>query len=237
MSTDEDVFNEELRRAVETCEGRLVTDGRLAPERELMRIFGVSRRSVRAALQDLERQGLLFRQRGQGTFLRPTSPNARGVASLANSISPVEIMEVRQQVEPTLARLAALRAAPVEVDQIRRLAQPAAAATNSREYERWDSAFHAKIAQCARNRLFLSIFKLIENVRFEQNWMKLRSRIYSDSLRDRLVTQHVLIIDAIEARDPDAAENAMRDHLRFLATIAGTPTYQGAAEQGPGEAR
>src|SRR5690606_9481931 len=100
---------ESLRSAVETGEGRLVKNGRLLTERELMQMFNVSRRAVRGALDTLQAQGLVYRRQGQGTFIRPTGPHAPRVESLSNRTSPAEIMEVRREIEPAMARLSALR--------------------------------------------------------------------------------------------------------------------------------
>jgi len=59
-------------------------DGYLAPERELAELFGVSRESIRRSLRDLEREGLVARQRGQGTLVLPRrrEPGERAQARL-----------------------------------------------------------------------------------------------------------------------------------------------------------
>ncbi|TKT69199.1 FadR/GntR family transcriptional regulator [Aquamicrobium sp. LC103] len=211
-----------LRGAAETGEGELVKDGRLPTERELMEMFGVTRRAVRSALDELQHQGLVFRRQGQGTFIRPTSPNASRVESLANRTSPFEIMEVRREIEPALARLSALRATPSDIEQLKRLAERGGTTGNSQDYERWDSAFHAKIAESARNDLFLGVFQLIQAVRVEQRWTGLRAQIFTADLRDILVVHHLQIVDAIAERDPEKADEAMRDHLLEVSRITGT---------------
>jgi len=86
-------------------------------------------------------------------------------------------------------------------------------ATTSQIYERWDNAFHAKIAGSVRNSLFESLFQVIQAVRVEQEWKILRARSFKEGLRDQLVTQHLQVVDAIASRDPDAAESTMRKHL------------------------
>lgn len=220
--SNEEAIIASLRTAVETGEGELVKDGRLPTERELMEIFGVARRTVRNALDTLQQQGLVFRRQGQGTFIRPTSPSASRVESLANRTSPFEIMEVRREIEPALARLSALRATPSDIDQLKRFAERGGMTGNSQDYERWDSAFHAKIAESARNDLFLGVFQLIQAVRVEQKWTGLRAQVFTSGLRDILVGHHMGIIDAIAGRDPDKAADAMRFHLQEVTRITGT---------------
>lgn len=211
-----------LRGAIESGDGDLVRGGRLASERELMAVFGVGRRSVRQALDRLQSEGLVFRRQGQGTFTRPTSARTGSVASLSNRTSPAEIMEVRREIEPSLARLSALRATPADIDRMRRLAERGQGARTGMEYERWDSALHAKIAESARNSLFQGLFQLIQAVRVEQKWAGLRAQVFRESLRDELVGQHLLIVEAIRQRDPEGAHAAMSAHLRAVTRVTGT---------------
>lgn len=210
-----------LREAVEAGSGELVRDGRLATERELTAAFGVTRRVVRGALEILENEGLVFRRQGQGTFTRPTAPHAPRVATLANHTSPAEIMEVRREIEPALCAISAFRATPTDIDQMRRLIERGADARTSEDYERWDSAFHARIAESVRNSLFESLFQLIQAVRVEHKWTALRAQTFNESIRDELVLQHCRIIDAIASRDPDAAADAMRTHLLSVSRVIG----------------
>lgn len=220
--SNEDSMFATLRDAVETGEGRLVEDGRLPTERELMKMFGVSRRAVRRTLDELQREGLVFRRQGQGTFIKPTSLNPSRVETWANRTSPFEIMEVRCEIEPAIARLAARRATPSDIDQLRRLAERGGTATNSQDYERWDSAFHTKIAESARNDLFFSVLQLIQAVRVEQKWTGLRAKIFNAELRDTLVSHHMRIVDAIAERDSDGAGAAMYQHLQEVSQITQT---------------
>src|SRR5262249_12053303 len=121
--------------------------------------------------------------------------------------------EVRQEIEPVLARLAAIRATPLDIDQMKQFIRRAGEATTARQYERWDSAFHAKIAESVRNSLFSGVFDLVNSVRAEQRWISARDRVFSLELNAKLLKQHSEIVLAIEARDPEAAERAMRGHL------------------------
>lgn len=218
--TDPDLVGA-LRAAVLGGDGTLVSDGRLLPERQLMEVWGVGRRTVRQALERLEAEGLVFRRQGQGTFVKPALPASR-VGGLSARTSPAEIMEVRREVEPALAKLAALRATPDDIVDLRRLAELGGRAETGPLYERWDGAFHAKIAECVRNSLFEGLFAMIAAVRVEQKWTTLRTKVFSAEVRDALIAQHVGIVDAIASRDPDAAEAAMRAHIGLVGDLVGT---------------
>lgn len=70
----------------------------LPPEKELARQFGVSRITVRRALERLEREAAIDRQRGRGTFLRPDSAQPHVAASLSGFIENLIAMGLRTEV-------------------------------------------------------------------------------------------------------------------------------------------
>ncbi|WP_454855034.1 FadR/GntR family transcriptional regulator [Rhizobium binxianense] len=202
-----------LRAAIETTDERFITDERLLPERELSEQLGVGRRAVREALNELEGEGLLFRKQGLGTFVREVGPKSTSLKSLTNRTSPHDIIEVRLEIEPVLARLAATRATPNDIDQMKLFIRRAAQATTPREYEQWDSAFHTKIAESVRNTMFWGVFRLINSVRKEQHWVNSRTRVFTQGVSEEMVRQHDAIVAAIAARNAVAAEEAMRVHI------------------------
>jgi len=66
-----DATREALQRAIQ--DGTFALESQLPPELELMRMLGVSRTTLREALQRLEEQGLIIRRRGRGTYVREKS--------------------------------------------------------------------------------------------------------------------------------------------------------------------
>lgn len=219
-----------LRSAIAEADDRFVTDDRLLPERQLSAALGVGRRLVRDALNTLEGEGLLFRRQGQGTFIREVNAKTTSLKSLTNRTSPHDIIEVRQEIEPILARLAAMRATQVDIDQMKHFVRKAAAADSPDEYEQWDSAFHSKIAESVRNSMYWSIFRLINSVRKEHHWVSSRSRVFVAGVSKEMVQQHNAIVDAIQARNASGAEDAMRIHI----ATAGVRIYEGEREQSTG---
>ncbi|WP_417827465.1 FadR/GntR family transcriptional regulator [Thalassospira sp.] len=194
--------------------GDFVKDGRVIAERTLAEQLSVGRRALRKALDQLESEGLIWRRQGQGTFVgTPPTPRLRKLEGLATKTSPFEIMEVRQEIEPPMARFAALRASQADIDAMRNMIEKAASATTQADYEKWDSAFHQKLAESVKNTLFLAVFEAVNAVRREAAWARLRESSHSDTLIEELSTQHRDIVDAIEQRDPKRAEAAMRRHL------------------------
>lgn len=79
-------------------EGRYGPADPLPAETELSRQFGVSRITVRRALERLEREGAIDRQRGRGTFVRPGGVEPPVAASLSGSIENLIAMGLRTEV-------------------------------------------------------------------------------------------------------------------------------------------
>jgi GntR family transcriptional repressor for pyruvate dehydrogenase complex len=211
-----DFATEALAEKLKTgfAQGDFVRDGRVIAERTLAEQLGVGRRALRKALDLLESDGLIWRRQGQGTFFgTPPTPRLRKLEGLATKTSPFEIMEVRQEIEPSMARFAALRASQGDIDAMRSMVEKAANATTQAEYEKWDAAFHQRLAESVKNTLFLAVFEAVNAVRREAAWARMRESSHSDTLIEELSAQHRDIINAIELRDPKRAEDAMRRHL------------------------
>lgn len=207
---------EKLRALLQS--NSLDADGKLPTERTLSEILGVSRRSIRRALEVLEAEGRIWRRQGSGTFAgkRPDGWSNH-VDSIIADTDLMEIMEVRLRVEPQLAQLAAMRAKAADVERMYDLVKKIYESTDADGRELWDGALHRQIAQCAGNTFFLTIFDVINRVRQDEAWQTIRERARSAS-RTREVThgQHTAIVDAIAARDPGKAGEAMRQHLLTL---------------------
>jgi GntR family transcriptional repressor for pyruvate dehydrogenase complex len=191
------------------------SEGRLPTERALTDMLSVSRRAVRRALEVLESEGLIWRRQGAGTFVGEKPDGWSGhVEALVAGTDIMEIMEVRLRIEPQLAQLAAMRAKPAEIERMRALAEKTGASTDADSKELWDGALHRQIAQSAGNQLFLSIFDVVNRIRQDDAWQSIRERARNfASDPKRSFTQHLAIVDAIAARDPGKAGEAMRQHL------------------------
>lgn len=206
---------EQIRLLLEP--GKLGPDGKLPTERALCDMLDVSRRSVRRALEVLEAEGRIWRRQGAGTFVG-SAPAAhhRTFENLAAESNFIEVMEVRLCIEPQLAQLAALRANRADVARLRDLVDKIDASEDADGRELWDGALHRGIAECAGNRLYIAVFELVDRIRQNPAWINIRERARSKANLSAYSAQHRTIIDAIAARDPAAAGEAMRRHLLLL---------------------
>ncbi|MEW5421705.1 FadR/GntR family transcriptional regulator [Amorphus sp. 3PC139-8] len=182
---------------------------RIPSERDLAQLFDVKRHQIRKALEILREAGDLAPP-PQRRAPRALPRISEELVSLTN---PLEVIELRVLLEPGLARFASMRASPAEIAQILEKSQtpdPAA-------YGETDLAFHLAIATASRNSLASELYQVLRQVGVDA-----RLRVPSDGQpkcpkriaeRD---AEHNRIAEAIASRDPDAAEQAMRDHLRAV---------------------
>lgn len=190
-------------------------DGRLPTERAFAESFDVGRRAVRRALEVLEAEGLIWRRQGAGTFVgeKPDDWSAQ-VTELVAGTDFMEIMEVRLRIEPQLAQLAAMRAKPAEIERMRALVEKTGQSTDADAKELWDGSLHRQIAQSAGNKLFLSIFDVVNRIRQDDAWQSIRELARRSGSNGRAsFEQHMAIVEAIADRDPARAGEAMRQHL------------------------
>lgn len=188
---------------------------RLPPERELIVSLDMSRTVLRRALEALEREGLIWRHVGKGTFVAAQANLAAegGLAELIQQVTPVHLMRARLSLEPAIAREAAINASDEAVARIKLARERAADASSWAEYEAQDDLFHRTVAEATGNVLLLALFEQLNQVRRAVAW-NIVVRSSSHPPRDHSsFSEHDRIADAIEARDPAAAHAAMRAHL------------------------
>ncbi|MBO6901645.1 MAG: FadR family transcriptional regulator [Rhizobiaceae bacterium] len=195
-------------------EARLPEGGRLPTERELSERLGASRWQTRQALEKLEKEGRIWRHVGKGTFVGPRpAVDVSALRPLIDSSNPMEIVEARHTIEPALAAMAALRADPGQIAEIQSIGRRCSAARNIEIYEVWDEKLHVAIARAAGNKILLAMFETVNEMRKQVVWSTMRKSTLKPERRAHFSEQHRRIIEAIAARDADAANNAMREHM------------------------
>ncbi len=174
-----------------------------ASERALAGELGVTRHRLRQALGSLREQGAI-----EPPPRRRTAAALPGEAMIRGT-NPVEVIELRIALEPTLARLAALRATPLDIARIER------AATTSANMDTGvaDLAFHRLVAAGSGNGLAAEFYAVLRQVGTDVRLRVASNRpVCPNRLRQR-DAEHRAIAAAIAARDADAAEQAMSRHL------------------------
>lgn len=202
-----------LKAFIET--GSYKPGDRLPPERELIGSLGMSRNTLRKALEALERDGAIWRHVGRGTFVAAHG-GASGLGSLAElsqQVSPVQLMRARQSLEPAIAREAAINASGEVVIRLKLARDRSVEASNWEHYEAQDDTFHRTIAEATDNVLLLSLFDHLNQVRRAVAWNSVVRSSERPARDHSSFAEHDRITAAIEARDPAEAHAAMRAHL------------------------
>ena len=197
---------------------RAITDGvfnygdRLPPEREIARSFGISRTTVRTALDLLEERNLIRRKIGSGTFV--VHDRAHGEREIADITSPLELMDVRQAVEPHMVRLAILHATARDIEtlaeSLRRLEQ---ARADREQFTRCDQDFHMALANATHNPLTVWIYRQINEVRRHTQWSKVKDKVLTAARIAEYNRQHRALFEAIAGRDAETAIDLINRHL------------------------
>ncbi len=191
---------------------------RLPPERELIDHLGVSRTTLRRALEALEREGAIWRHVGKGTFVADHGDaGATGsIAELGRQLTPVRIMRARLCIEPAISREAAMNASGEAIIRIKLAKDRAAVAPNWADYETQDDLFHRAVAEASDNILLLALFDQLNRVRRAAAWGSVVRMSERPPEGHTSFVEHDRIAAAIEARDPAAAQEAMRQHIRSV---------------------
>ncbi|WP_343504872.1 FadR/GntR family transcriptional regulator [Alloyangia pacifica] len=204
---------------------------RLAPERELARQLGCSRETLRGALQVLEREGEIWRHVGQGTFCGPR-PLGHPIREqiIVQGASPMQLMQARQTIEPSVAAEAARLATAEQAAYLADLARRGRSARTRPESEQLDAAFHRGIAEVTGNPILLGLLDYLAGVRrhaaWQREWELTYRKLGVSEFTQRHTAQHEAIAAAISLRDPDRAAAAMQAHLDTISTAmrgAGLP--------------
>lgn len=203
--------------------GILKPGSKLPPELEMTKLLGISRPSLRQAYKALNILGIIRAVPGDGTYINESPSKALSVPltflMVMRKISFDEIFEFRLMVEGELATLAASRASEAEIQAITAQLEQMEARLNDEKRDRYlemEYAFHNCIARAAHNTLLLEIISIVGGLLWETR--KALVNLVPDLKED--FEQHRAIQLAICARDPQAASDAMRRHLKTALELA-----------------
>lgn len=193
-------------------ERQLTHGDKLPNEFELAEQLNVGRGTVREAVKLLVARNVLEIRRGRGTYVTQQTgvvhdplgfaymPGQRRLAR--------ELMEIRLNLEPWAASLAARHADTEDVALLRRLCREIEDLIHAGEdHLPQDEALHIQIARCTRNRV---LPKLLPVVAYS---VRLSGALNDPGIYQETIETHRQIVDAIAAGDEEAAREAMYRHL------------------------
>ena len=196
--------------------GELRKGDRLPTERELAIQFQASRTAVREAMKSLAQKGLVDMRPGRGTIVIDGTSRAMRhslglmmrVGQLSNT---VELVEVREILEPEIAALAAARAQEEQISAMQAAIEVMDASLNDADaFIVADNDFHRALARATQNELILALVDSVVDLLSVQ-----RKQIFAvTGGPERGQVHHKLLLAAVISRDPEAAHKAMQAHLQ-----------------------
>ncbi|MBB4041729.1 DNA-binding GntR family transcriptional regulator [Microvirga flocculans] len=187
-----------LRQAIVSMK---ISPGEMLSEQDLAQKFGVSRSPVREALIKLSEAGLVRVLPQRGTQVVKISKAAVEDARF-----------IRQAVECAVVREVALKATPAilaELNASLTRQRRAQRGTSSDDFLALDEEFHRLLAEAAGRPV---AWRMIEDVKPQMDRVRYLD-VKQATPRHTIVAQHAMIVEAIKAADPVAAERAMHEHL------------------------
>ncbi len=176
-------------------------------EADLSERYDASRAAVRTALLNLTSEGLVERVPNRGARVRAISVD-----------EAVEIVEVRIGLETLCARKSAenlTESDAAELRQLRSEIEDAVASGNLVEYARLNQDLDRRIRVLSHH---TTATQLLERLRAQSARHQFRLAFHPGRA-SQSAPEHIAIIDAILARDPDAAEAATRAHLSGIVQV------------------
>lgn len=220
---------EQIRSSI--LAGEFTPGDKLPPERELAEMFGVSRPSVREALNLLAASGLVESYQGGGTVVKslvelaagnPLSEMIKGERARA-----LDVIEVRKSMEAWTAYYAAQRALP---EDLRKLEQIIVEMERNLEgmkpSQDLDANFHFIIAQATHNVVWLHFMQSIFDAMKEFQRGVWRVVYQTEEDHRVLFRHHRDVFEAIRDRDAERARDAMLTHLTFAEQRSSTYVTQ-----------
>jgi len=213
-----DQVYEQLRELI--FRGELKPGEQLMPERELASALGVSRPTVREAINKLVVMGLLEHRQGQGTFVSSPasdSQNPLAAAMKAQDSTLVDLLEVRMGLECNAVALAAGRAVEKDIRMLEKsLEEMRREVRSGRLGTEEDVSFHMAVAYATQNPVQVHIMRSFYDFLFVGIKENLQHLYEDPDNIERIIEQHTSILQAIKEHNPAKAQKAMRAHIDFV---------------------
>ena len=209
------------RRLTDLIASGLLSEGdELPPERELASMLEVSRESLRGGLQLLANRGLL--EIGQGTRTRvkegaivEDAPSTHEIHAITDQTDE-DVLGARLVLEPALARLAAPRIDEATLDRLAKLVEAQRKfGDDPVRFQISDREFHQVIFTAAAN----PVLAAFAGQAYAHAYTYRRDLMQHHDGISLAVIAHESIVEALRAQNPDAAEVAMRAHMKTIETL------------------
>jgi GntR family transcriptional repressor for pyruvate dehydrogenase complex len=182
--------------------------------------MGVSRGTLREALNQFVLMGIIEMRQGSGTYVRSITPSSfmesLSPALLMDRSSAGELLDARLYIEGAVAFLAAKKATDEEIQQLKKILtqmKEDLKTNNIEDFINRDVEFHISIAKSSKNRVLMRVVQTIRDVLY--HFIADYFTAMPDTVKNAM-EYHTRIYRAIENRDPEEAKKQMESHIHSL---------------------
>ncbi|MTH36167.1 GntR family transcriptional regulator [Paracoccus limosus] len=173
---------------------------RLPSERALAASLNVARNTLREALEQLEKSGLILRRAGAGSYV--TQPEHwDNAAPVMAATGPLHLHVVRGILEPEITRLAILNMPPVTLDLLARIHERMQTETDAAGFARLEEDFLEALAQGTGNPLLSACYNLVITTRRQRHRSAMLRRHMTPERIDQQRQGYGALLSALAARD------------------------------------
>ncbi len=173
---------------------------------QITKELGVSRTPVWEAVGRLKQEGLVIDIPNRGVFMAVLTPQ-----------KALDLYAIREVLEGMAARLAAVRIEQkflAVMEACLEQQQPVVKQQNLKEYSKLDFQFHATVYESCGNTYLQEMLEAIKN-----KMRPIQISIQVGPVLPRLYEDHVNLLNALRAHDPDKAEKVFREHNQFMIAL------------------
>ncbi|MDW7673270.1 MAG: FadR/GntR family transcriptional regulator [Bacillota bacterium] len=187
---------------------------KITPENQLSKELGVSRISVREALEKLVALNILEKKQGEGTFVKELKPsfylNALIPMVFLNKDNIYEIQEFRMMIEVDSARLCTQRCTEEDIEKMEKCYKEMQLyADKPEQFYRADFEFHMAIAEGTKNSLVVKVNNIMHEL-----LMFHHERLHRYLGPEAGLRHHIKILESIKSRDAELASLFMKRHIQ-----------------------
>jgi GntR family transcriptional repressor for pyruvate dehydrogenase complex len=197
-------------------EGRWKAGEKLPSESELCASLGVSRVTVRAAIQQLEILGLVETRHGEGNFVREFSSASamdafHPLIQIAGNQDIITVLEYRKIIEKGTIGLIAPKITPADIEDLEKYYQMTVSLADGNDPEKSaeaDHLFHRQLAQITNNPMIIKVYEII-NVILSEAMIEIVYLLGTEMA----LRYHRQLIDALKTGDKNLCESIMEAHI------------------------
>jgi GntR family transcriptional repressor for pyruvate dehydrogenase complex len=204
--------------------GELKPGDRIPSHNELCERWGISRTTIREALNKLESEGILTKYQGRGTYINEITPSrilsATELSSLLDRSGVIQLLEARELVEPSIVELSAKRRTDRELESLGQLLEELEQASQQNDhthYSEADHQFHLLTTRMSKNPFLEVMMRNISEALVIQQ-IGVFSLKKDEQIRISAESQkyHKRIFAAIKEGNPEKAKRSMLLHLKSI---------------------